>query len=262
MINWFFVKHLLKHYWSATRIDVLHSPFVYNLYCTCIKPKTTPNELLVLKQLRKSEEKNQHKLTQFDLGASGKKNIQRKKAVSFFAKNHAQPFRLSNIIFRLINQYQYKTGVELGTSIGMGAIAIASSNIKQLITIEGAPEIAAHAQQNFNKLSLAHKITLLQGDINTQLPNAINTLKQIDMALIDGNHTYEATINYFNAIRPATNHASLLIFDDIYWSSGMKKAWEEIKQHPNVTVTVDLFFVGLVFFRTEQHKEHFKLRVW
>ena len=262
MINWFFVKHLLKHYWSATRIDVLHSPFVYNLYCTCIKPQNTPNELFLLKQLRASEKKNKALLTQFDLGASGKNKIQRKKPVRFFAKNHAQPFRISNIIFRLINQYQYKNTIELGTSIGMGAIAIALANSNQLITIEGAPEIAEHAQQNFNKIKTASKITLLQGDIDEQLPNAINLIKQVDMALIDGNHTYEATINYFNTILPATNATSLLVFDDIYWSAGMKKAWEEIKQHPSVTVTVDLFFIGLVFFRTEQHKEHFKLRVW
>jgi hypothetical protein len=41
----------------------------------------------------------------------------------------------------------------------------------------------------------------------------------------------------------------------------MEKAWEEIKQHPHVTLTIDLFFIGLVFVRQAQkEKEHFVIR--
>ena len=39
------------------------------------------------------------------------------------------------------------------------------------------------------------------------------------------------------------------------------EAWEEIKKHPKVTITIDTFFWGFVFFRTEtKHKEHFTIR--
>ncbi|MBL7882976.1 MAG: class I SAM-dependent methyltransferase, partial [Bacteroidia bacterium] len=38
------------------------------------------------------------------------------------------------------------------------------------------------------------------------------------------------------------------------------EAWEEIKRHPKVTVTIDLFFIGLVFFRKEQAKQHFIIK--
>ena len=85
--------------------------------------------------------------------------------------------------------------------------------------------------------------------------------KIIDMAYIDGNHTYEATMKYFNELLKITHENSILIFDDIYWTSDMTKAWEEIKTIPAVTVSIDLYKVGLIFFRKEnKQKEHFCLR--
>ena len=48
------------------------------------------------------------------------------------------------------------------------------------------------------------------------------------------------------------------------WNHGMaanQKAWETIKNHTKVTVTIDTFQWGIVFFRAEQEKEHFVIRV-
>lgn len=85
--------------------------------------------------------------------------------------------------------------------------------------------------------------------------------KKFDLIYLDGNHTYEATINYFKTLLSHVHDSSVMIFDDIYWSEGMTKAWEEIKAHPAVTVTIDLFKLGLVFFRKEnKEKEDFMLR--
>jgi hypothetical protein len=59
---------------------------------------------------------------------------------------------------------------------------------------------------------------------------------------------------------PKVHEGSLLIFDDIYWSEGMKEAWSEIKANPQVSTTVDLFWIGLVFFKSGQAKEDFLVR--
>ena len=53
----------------------------------------------------------------------------------------------------------------------------------------------------------------------------------------------------------------MLIFDDIYWSEGMKEAWAQIKAHPQVTATIDLFWIGLVFFKPGQAKEDFLVKI-
>ena len=80
------------------------------------------------------------------------------------------------------------------------------------------------------------------------------------MIFIDGNHKKDATLNYFQQCLQQMSSNSVLVFDDIHWSDGMEKAWIEIKQHPRVKVTIDLFQMGLVFFREELSKEDFILR--
>ncbi len=84
---------------------------------------------------------------------------------------------------------------------------------------------------------------------------------EVEMVYIDGNHTKNATLSYFNQLLPKVTSQSILIFDDIYWSSEMEDAWEQIKNHPKVTVTIDLFELGIVFFNPELSKENFVLRV-
>lgn len=83
----------------------------------------------------------------------------------------------------------------------------------------------------------------------------------LDLIYFDGNHQKEATLNYFNKLLPLAHNNSVFIFDDIHWSKGMEEAWEEIKAHPRVRVSIDSFFWGLIFFREEQEKEHFTLRL-
>ena len=60
---------------------------------------------------------------------------------------------------------------------------------------------------------------------------------------------------------PTITNNSVWIFDDIHWSQEMENAWLTIKNHPKVTVTIDTFQWGIVFFRAEQEKEHFVIRI-
>lgn len=130
----------------------------------------------------------------------------------------------------------------------------------RIITIEGAPEVYKQANKTFEKLSISN-IDARCGTFDEVLPNLLSELKQLDLVYIDGNHSEEATLRYFNMVKPLLHNNSLVVFDDIYWSKGMTRAWEAIKADPGVQVTVDLFFLGLVFFRQEQARQHFRLRI-
>jgi predicted O-methyltransferase YrrM len=264
MINFHFVKHFFNHYKSATPIDVLHSPFIFKLYNTCIKRQPKQVAFSTIEQLRKDALKNTTPIEQIDLGALGSKQRIRTKSVRYYAAKHAKPKRLAEILHHLIKHLQCKNCIELGTSLGFTGMYLASAlppNGK-LYSMEGAPEIYRQAKQHFYKIGLNEKVELINGNFDDELPNLCNKLSAVDFAFIDGNHTYESTLQYFNTLLPLVHNNSVLVFDDIYWSKGMTQAWNEIKQHPQVTVTVDLFFIGLVFFRKEQAKQHFKLRVW
>ena len=59
---------------------------------------------------------------------------------------------------------------------------------------------------------------------------------------------------------PKLQNGSVLILGDIYHDAHMKRLWQSIKAKPEVTVTIDLFWVVLVFFHPGQAKEHFRIR--
>lgn len=148
----------------------------------------------------------------------------------------------------------------MGTSLGISTLYQAKADGRaRVITLEGCPEIAAVAQENFKRLK-ANNIELMTGNFSTTLPQALRKMQRIDYVFFDGNHRKTATLNYFHEALKYAHEGSVFVFDDIYWSQEMMEAWEEIKAHPQVTLTIDIFYMGIVFFRKEQvTKEHFSL---
>jgi predicted O-methyltransferase YrrM len=126
--------------------------------------------------------------------------------------------------------------------------------------MEGTSSVAAIAKAAFLKQGYSN-IELIEGNFDETLSQVISMMPVIDLAFIDGNHQLEPTVRYFRQLLPQLNEYSILIFDDIHWSKEMEQAWETIKNDPSVTLTIDLFFIGLVFFRKEQKvKQHFTIR--
>ena len=118
-------------------------------------------------------------------------------------------------------------------------------------------QIAEIAKEGFGKLGISN-INLIKGNFDDLLPGILFDLGKVDFAFIDGNHRKDPTLLYFYSLLNKINKTSILVFDDIHWSAEMEEAWELIKTHPSVTLTIDLFFIGIVFFRNEfKTKQHF-----
>ncbi|MEO5783563.1 MAG: class I SAM-dependent methyltransferase, partial [Ginsengibacter sp.] len=165
------------------------------------------------------------------------------------------------LLFRIVQYYKPHNIVELGTSLGITTAYIASANkTSEVFTLEGAKNIAAIAQQNFEKIGVQN-IKQIQGNFDDTLPHLLSQIQKIDLAYVDGNHRKKPTLNYFNQLFEKSNDQFILIFDDIHWSEEMEEAWKEIQQHNDVTLTIDLFFIGLVFFKKDfKAKQHFIIR--
>jgi len=160
-----------------------------------------------------------------------------------------------------VKYYQPQSVIELGTSLGITTCYLLLANPgSEVLTFEGAPEVGNIAKQNFESLHLEN-IRLIDGNFDYTLYPAIYHLPSVDFAFVDGNHRREPTLNYFNCLLPKMNDHSIFIFDDIHWSPEMEQAWEQIKMNPAVRCTIDLFFIGIVFFRQEfKETQHFKIR--
>jgi predicted O-methyltransferase YrrM len=235
----------------------LHSPFVFNLYNHVIKDNRQFYSFHEIESLRKKLLDDDSEIEKLDFGASRKSG---KRKISELAKNSKAP-KFGRILFRLTDFFECKKNVEIGTSLGIsGSYINMAKKESDFYTLEGCPNTAALAKQNFNRLKL-NSIKLLIGEFDANFVGVLKKLEKVDLVFFDGNHTQAATLKYFHLALDYIHNESVFVFDDIYWSKDMSDAWNEIKNHPKVKITIDLFEMGIVFFREQQkEKQHYILK--
>jgi predicted O-methyltransferase YrrM len=195
-----------------------------------------------------------------DYGTAEGQNNSRKLSVKYIAKNYSSSQYKAKLLCRLASYFKPAHILELGTSLGIGTTALALGFPQaKIITLEGCPETASVAKENFIFNGLKN-IEIITGEFTSSLQNALEKLSSVNMVYIDGNHRSAPTLDYFNSCLKKANADSVFIFDDIHWSEDMETAWNKIKQHSSVTVTVDLFTIGLVFLKTGIVKQDFTLK--
>ena len=259
-LAWKFLVYLLTS--SNGKGHGVHSPFVFDFIVNVLRGKNA--DVQAFKQIEAKRRAFEHSslvLDVLDLGAGSSSGKQNQRTVSSIAKRAAKPSRFARLFYRIITYYQIDSVLELGTSLGLTTryLSIASPQ-HGVVSIEGAPAIA-----NFTSKSLAEEgfgnTTILTGDFNEHLPATLASMKGSKLVFFDGNHQYQPTLDYFQAALGVIDDADILIFDDIHWSKDMEKAWSEIRNNEKVSCTIDLFFIGIVFFRKEfKEKLDFAIR--
>ena len=265
MYSRFTIAKKYLHYWITAynrKGHAVHSPFVYDFIINVLLDNNKRPYYQQIEQQRKSLLQNKSLISVEDFGAGSGMLKTNKRRINSIAKSSLKSKKYAQLLHRIAQYYKPKTILELGTSFGITTSYLAKSNEKttKIITLEGDPEIAEIAQKTFSELQL-NNIEISVGDFNHSLPKYLVSKPVINMVFIDGNHRRLPTLDYFNQILPHTDSSSIVIFDDIHWSSEMEAAWEEIKHHPSVTLSIDLFFIGLIFFRKDfKVKQHFNIQ--
>lgn len=256
-------KRYLHYYLTASngKGHGVHSPFVFGFIRDVLNDKKNYSCYTSIEQKRKELLSNETIIEVEDFGAGSSVMKTNKRVIKDIASSSLKPKKYAQLLFRITQYYKPKTILELGTSFGISSAYLASAeHIPEVHTCEGASSIAAIARKNFEELGLKN-IQLTEGDFGNTISPLLAELGTIDLAFIDGNHRKEPTLNYFQQLVNHSTVSSIFIFDDIHWSAGMEEAWEEIKQHPAVTLTIDLFFIGIVILSPDiNHKQHFSVR--
>jgi predicted O-methyltransferase YrrM len=239
----------------------VHSPFVFDFITNVLRDKRSFYCYTAIEQLRTTLLHDHHTIEVEDFGAGSAVIKTRQRKVSAIAASSLKSKKYGQLLFRIVQYYQPATIIELGTSFGITTAYLASGHPQaKVFTCEGAPAIAAIAQQQFDALGL-HQVTLITGDFTHTLPHLLQEHSSVDLAYIDGNHRRQPTLDYFEQLLAHTHDKSILIFDDIHWSREMEEAWAIIQKHPAVTLSIDLFFIGLVFVsRDFREKQVFTIR--
>ena len=238
-----------------------HSPFVFDFIRHVLNNDKCYCAPAMIEQRRKALLRDKSSIQIEDMGAGSSRNSAPSRTVSQVAATALKPPKYAQLLHRLAAHYQPHTIIELGTSLGITTSYLATGHPQATVyTIEGSPAIAAKAAEGFGPLLLKNVHPLI-GNFDTVLPQLLSELNGVDLAYIDGNHRYAPTVNYFSQLLPHCNEGSILVFDDIHWSAEMENAWEVICSHEAVQYTIDIFFLGFVFFRKGfKVKQHFSIR--
>lgn len=256
-------KKYIHYYFTASngKGHGIHSPFVFDFVTNVLNHKKNHHSFKTIEKLRHQLLHDNGLMESADFGAGSAIIKSKKRAVKDIAASALKSKKYAVLLAVIARYYKAQNIIELGTSFGITTCYIAGVNKTATVyTFEGVKNIAQIARNNFDKLNLQN-IHLIVGNFDDTLSRHLNKIETIDLAFVDGNHRKKPTIRYFNILLKKINFSSIIIFDDIHWSREMEEAWKIIKDHPAVTLSIDLFFIGIVFFRNDfKCKQHFVIR--
>ncbi len=211
-----------------------------------------------ISKIRKQMRSDKALVTIEDYGA-GSKKMDSTRMVSDIVRLSASSKKKGKFLYNMVQCYKPNTIVELGSSLGFGTMYLASSLPEsKVISIEGSKVLYDRAFKNIGQLGLTN-IDLVNATFDETLPELLRKNNGCDLLFVDGNHTKEATLRYFSMFLPYAKPESVIIFDDIRWSEGMYEAWKEIRKHERVSFSIDLFSLGIVYFKPTDSKQHFRI---
>lgn len=239
--------------WESKDRFGVHSPFVFDFVENVLNPPYH-DEGIEEERNRLLNDNSEITIKDFGLGED------RTTSITEIAENSLKKQTETELLSKIVSHYSIERIIELGTSFGISTSYMAKANPSAKIeTIEGSSEILEEAKKVWENLNIDW-IQAYNNDFDTLLPELLkdNTLKTL--AFIDGNHRYKATLDYFQLLQNNLPENSIIVLDDIHWSEGMEEAWNEIIENKNVSLSIDLFEMGIIFLVPRLKKEHFIIR--
>ncbi|MEJ2593621.1 MAG: class I SAM-dependent methyltransferase [bacterium] len=257
---WQIVSYLIYRAKSITRFGV-HSPFVYELVEKVLRDKSRYDDYPKLHHVHKKYARRKDRIETIDFGSSAghKEYIVRISRVGKLVRKRSHQRSQLELLYRLARYFKPRTILEFGTAAGISALYFGKgSPDSRIITMEGCMGLASVAQKNLKKRNIQAEVEI--GEFSAILDKVLERLERLDMVFLDGNHRKKPTLEYFEKCSAKANEESVFLLDDIHWSPGMESAWRAIKKDKRVSVTIDLYWMGLVFFRKGIEKQNFIIR--
>lgn len=255
------IADYLKYYFTSKTAHGIHSPFVYDFVVQLIQ---SPHPYYVfnrLDEIRIQLLKNKTSFKHIELGAGSRKLRSDERIIGDVAKHGITNKKYSELLFRILVKYQCRNILELGTSLGLNSLYFCLANEKnRVISLEGNASLCRFAE-NLAKNESVTNLEIIEGNFNETLIVALGKMQKLDFVFLDGNHKKEPTLRYAEMIWPQLHENSIVVVDDIYWSKEMKEAWNTLRQNQKVTISIDLFQMGILFFISEKKsQEHFCIK--
>lgn len=238
----------------------VHSPFLWELMRDGFNTRGNFYAYYTVRSLKRQLLNDSRKIRLRDFGTGGKRGARRREKVKSLVRLSSVRQKYGELLFRMVNYFSPNTIVELGTSFGISSMYMASARKNaKLYTLEACPARADIASEIHRQAGLKN-IKIIRGDFDDALSELSEKISKADFVFFDGNHAEKPTLRYYHICKQKASEQSVFVFDDIYWSPGMGRAWEKIRNDTDVTLSLDLFQFGLIFFRKEMPKQHYIIR--
>ncbi|WP_197494104.1 O-methyltransferase [Lewinella sp. 4G2] len=170
--------------------------------------------------------------------------------ISNVCKAATSPKIWARLIYALASEFEAKKVLEIGTNLGVSGSylleALRHNSDSQLVTMEGMPRYVEISRNQFKAITNEDRFEVIEGKYEDTFDDMIDRHQDFDLLFIDGNHQKGPTLEYYEKLLKVSTRPSVWIFDDIYWTNGMKEAWDIIRQNPETSYSIDLYKTGLV----------------
>ena len=209
--------------------------------------------------IRKQMAKDKSKININDFGAGSQKGKGNIRSVRYIVNQTSVRPKYGRFLATFVDWLSPSTIIELGTGTGLSTMYMGvTSTQSRIISIEGCSGIASLAKKNINRLGLDN-VEIVTGSFQNILPTILHKLKHNLFVFIDGDHYGDHLVNYYELILPFTNENTVFVFDDIRWSRSMERAWFSLIKRDEVSVSIDIFRMGIIFMKKNFKKQHYML---
>ena len=231
----------------------VHSPFVYNLITKVIEEKCSYYSFYDIELLRRELYYREEVVTCPDRQHPGRT---KQRQVGEIVYREAIKASHGALLFRLVNYFKSRHILQLGPNMGLSTLYLTSyAKDLRCIALESVPEFAVIARETFKR---AHNpIDLRVGSYAELLPKALADMEQVDFVYFNTLYEQEHNLSLFETCLRYVHNDTVFVFEGIKASQKMRDFWKAVCAHPEVTVTVDLFTLGIVFFNRKLHKKDY-----
>jgi len=258
-----YIRHFLTA-WNTTG-EGIHSPYLFELVRFILRDENSYYCFADIERRREMLQTCEDVLDVVDYGSSGSPEGARvQRRVCDIAKRHLESARVGQLLFRLVvwkgtQEKRPLEIIELGTSLGVTTAYLAAAcSSNRVMTMEGSGAVLKVAQGVWKALKLEN-ITWQEGNLDDTLYK--HARERLDLAYVDANHTYEATMRYVDFLLPRMAEKGIVVVDDIHYSEEMERAWDELRADRRVTTSMDLYHAGLLFVDPHYMKRHYRIRI-
>ena len=238
----------------------IHSPFVFDLVSRVFRNKIDTEIVSNIEQIRKKLIYDKGTITVTDFGSGSDNSEKYIRRVSCVVRKSCVPGNYGVLLANMAAEFGSPYILEFGTSFGISTMYLALANQSTLVkTIEGCPAISEIARKNFSETGIKN-IEVVSGSFDDVLPSISDKNTAPGLIFIDGDHHKAPLLKYFSLLVEISDFKTVIIIDDINYSKEMEEAWNEIKRFDKVSITVDLYRMGIVFFRQGINRRDYMIR--